>query len=1472
MKWSVVLIKSAALANATQAALSAITPQNNVATLIQAISKRPPDPHPAVFFYEPLLHYSQFLQAPPPSIFALVTYRSILALHLLIKRNPCMPNLFARLIGILALIISTNCLAVEIPKSLEDWKPWVLEKHPDINCPLLFNNNGRTCEWYSSISIEASDKGAKFTQRVEIYKSSWITLPGGHGLWPYNLSDNQTILAPRDRNGIPEVYLTPGTHNITGNLSWIEMPRTMTIPAQTGLVQLTLNGKSVTNPSLEGSNQLWLSNNQPKNAAAHQDALSVRVFRKIEDTIPLRMTTQLQLGVSGKEREIELGQLLLDGFTVLDFASDLPAHIEKDGSLRVQLKPGNWELNLTSQSITNNKNFSYKATNDAWPHEEIWVIEAQRQLRSVQISGAQSVDPQQTQLPEDWKRLPAYLVTPQTHFTLEELYRGENKDIANELKLQRSAWLGFNGKGFIFNDNIHGEIHSSRIETLKPVELTSAAIDGEPQVITQLDKNENAGLEIRSRNLSLQAVSKLERSLTIPVTGWNQDINDARTTLFLPPGWSLFTATGTSNEYGSWISKWTLWDMFAVLIIAVAFARLTSLPMGILAGLGLIVIYQRLGAPVFIWLNLLAVIALASVVTGKFKSWILRYGYFSFLSLAIITLPFMVREARILFNPSLENENFWVVSSSSIFQSNHKAAYAVPMAAPAPVSEVEEVVVTGAKLDSVSDENIGQFPDTNIAESLQRSGGAKLQKSLVQRYDPSLQTQTGIAVPTHNQHVINLYWDGPIKKGETTKLFLISPIFNKLGNLLAILLPVFMSLILLRKFLGMTGLTLPSVRFPGSHVTGLASVLILTCCSFFIPAPVQADITIDPALLKELEARLTEAPKCLPNCAAIERMTVDAKQDQLKLELVINANELIALPMPSAHIQWRPNQVILDGKIAALVQTPNQGLLVSIPKGQHKLEITASMQGQDALNLQFPLPLHNLTASVSGWDLSGSPTAEQTSQSLQLQRTERDQHAEKAEHLRPDPIAAFVIVKRTIKLDLDWTVETLVTRVAPTTGAINLEVPLLTGESPLTSKATASGKIAVHMENDESEFAWSSNLKQTSPVKLTAPQNVPWVEIWALDIAARWHSSATGISPIQLEKHENIPVWQPWPGENLQLDITRPQATKGDHLTIDQASLVYRPGNNNSVNELNLNIRSNQGGQYTFTLPEGAALSKVTIDNAEQLMSTTKGLLKIPLHPGSQNIAINWKQEDGLGVITKTPGFTLENGSSNQHIKIEMPYNRWILWVGGPQVGPSVLLWGMLIVMALVAYGLGRAQLTPLKPYEWVLLSLGICTLSMWTFILVAAWLLALSQRGKLASIHKTWHFKLLQLGLFAFSIIALVALITTLPEGLLSSPDMHIVGHNTYSSNLYWYQDHSDAAFPTAWVISLPLWCYKVIILLWSLWLAASLINWLRWGWEQLSYRGLWNADNDIVLSPKILAEEKKAPNEVIIDGENNK
>jgi len=75
----------------------------------------------------------------------------------------------------------------------------------------------------------------------------------------------------------------------------------------------------------------------------------------------------------------------------------------------------------------------------------------------------------------------------------------------------------------------------------------------------------------------------------------------------------------------------------------------------------------------------------------------------------------------------------------------------------------------------------------------------------------------------------------------------------------------------------------------------------------------------------------------------------------------------------------------------------------------------------------------------------------------------------------------------------------------------------------------------------------------------------------------------------------------------------------------------------------------------------------------------------------------------------------------------------------------------------------------------------------------------------------------------------------------LLGSPDMQIIGNQSSAFDLNWYQDRSSPTLPIATLVSVPLIAYRLLMLVWSLWLAVALLNWLKWGWECFSTNGLW-------------------------------
>ena len=94
---------------------------------------------------------------------------------------------------------------------------------------------------------------------------------------------------------------------------------------------------------------------------------------------------------------------------------------------------------------------------------------------------------------------------------------------------------------------------------------------------------------------------------------------------------------------------------------------------------------------------------------------------------------------------------------------------------------------------------------------------------------------------------------------------------------------------------------------------------------------------------------------------------------------------------------------------------------------------------------------------------------------------------------------------------------------------------------------------------------------------------------------------------------------------------------------------------------------------------------------------------------------------------------------------------------------------------------------------------------------------------------------------LAVITLAALAGLYSAIERGLLGIPDMQIAGNHSTRFQLNWIQDRIDGTMPMPWVASPPLWVYRLLMLAWSLWLAFSLVSWLRWGWGCFSTTRIW-------------------------------
>ena len=118
--------------------------------------------------------------------------------------------------------------------------------------------------------------------------------------------------------------------------------------------------------------------------------------------------------------------------------------------------------------------------------------------------------------------------------------------------------------------------------------------------------------------LTLDADSRSVGNIkSISAVGWAQNFNQVNAELNLPPGWRLLAASGVDNVPDTWIARWTLLDLFLVLIAALATSRLFGRRWGLFALLTLVLIWHEAGSPQYVWLNILAATALIKSAAAR---------------------------------------------------------------------------------------------------------------------------------------------------------------------------------------------------------------------------------------------------------------------------------------------------------------------------------------------------------------------------------------------------------------------------------------------------------------------------------------------------------------------------------------------------------------------------------------------------------------------------------------------------------------------------------------------------------------------------------------------------------------------------------------------------------------------------------------------------------------------------------------
>ena len=1300
----------------------------------------------------------------------------------------------------------------QVPDALKPWVPWVLRDHKELQCPFSYAQaSDRECIWPSRLTLDLNAGGGRFESTVRAYASGWSALPGDASHWPTAVRGAEGPLVVMAAGSEPRVWLGPGLHRIAGSFLWNRLPETLTVPRATGLLRVSVGGRELPFPSFKDKGQLWLR--EPAAAGAVADAenrVELEVFRRIVDERPLRVVTRIGLRVAGVPREAVLTGSSLPGAIPLALDSPLPARVDPDGSLRLQLRPGSWTIDLISRFAGELNGLRLPSAPAPWPGREIWSFDARPSLRLVQLEGPAAVDPRQTNVPGEWQDLPAYRVGAGEALEFRTLRRGDPEPEPDRLALERSLWLDFDGAGYTVTDRISGSMtHNWRLDAEPTLALGRVSLDGQPQSITRLADEGPLGVEVRRGILHLSADGRFDRLRgTLPATGWAQDFQQVRARLNLPPGWRLLATTGVDKASDTWVGRWTLLDLFVVLIASLAAGRLWNAAAGVLMLGGLSLLWQEPGAPQFVWLNLLAAIALMRIVPeGRLAMGVRAYRNLSFAFLVLLAIPFAYHQVLWGLYPQLEqSERQPGVGSRS--EAEVTAVVAADEAAPV---EANSSRAFGAAKRRYSSAAPPPSPP-----------------SVREEIDPGAITQTGPGVPTWQWKAVDLTWSGPVVAGQSLGLVLSSPAMNLFLSLARVAL-VF---VLGARLLGWPG------RF---RDTGLA--LFLPLMFGFVPGA-RADFP-PPEMLEQLAKGLLAAPDCLPSCAEVARLRLDIRDATLTQTLEIHAKQRVSLPVPAREGQWVPEAGTLDGMpFDPIGRTPDGGVRVAVEAGRHQLALSGRLPARQQVQLTLPLLPRAVEVRSVGWVVEGVRDDGVPDTQLRLVRT-------RATDVRDEPtllataFEPFVEVSRLLQIGLDWRVQTTVRRLSPSEQPISLEIPLLSGEA--VTKAgirVRDGRVAANLAPGTDSLVWDSILQPVTELTLRAPTAEAWVETWRLDAGPTWHVSASGIAVVHHRDAGGnwLPEWQPWAGEQVTLRLTRPLSAPGNVLTVDDSRIALRPGQRVVDGELALTLRSAQGTQQRLQLPEGAVLLSAAVDGIPQPLRQQERSVVLPVHPGRQEISLNWRIDTGLGSAFRSPEVDLGGPSVNHRIDLDLGQDRWLLLLGGPQWGPAVLYWAMLLVIAALAVGLGRLGGTPLRTGSWLLLLIGLSQIPLLAGVVVVGWLLALARRAQLApGAVSDRSFNGIQIGLAVLTLLALFTLMGAVRQGLLGYPEMQVAGNGSTASALHWYQDRSPPVPPRALVLSVPLWVYRVAMLAWALWLAAALLDWLRWGWGCFATGGLW-------------------------------
>lgn len=603
--------------------------------------------------------------------------------------------------------------------------------------------------------------------------------------------------------------------------------------------------------------------------------------------------------------------------------------------------------------------------------------------------------------------------------------------------------------------------------------------------------------------------------------------------------------------------------------------------------------------------------------------------------------------------------------------------------------------------------------------------------------------------------------------------------------------------------------------------------LLLTCLGF-------AQITANAAIpkdfsLQDLKEYHQTKNTCQNECNSISKIKfVSLSQNILKVDIEVNAIDLSYLDIPFNFNLFKIKDVKLNNqdKVATLYDGRNFGLIVN--KGISNIELTIDINEQN--NIQFKSkPSYSLESLDD--NISINTIGNQIVNFKKKEEVKNIKSEDSKFEVKKNPI---YLVKRTISLENKWQVNTEVVSLTPWIKSNDkIKVKLLPNEKILDNNIEVLDN-SVELIVNENSISWNSIIPINKEIKIENTTDI--IQDYVIKSNREWVYSYTGLNQNNLGNTipgvKKTTEWLLYKGDVVNLKLDNPKAIDGLTSVIKEYSVrIY---NTYPITyAYNYNYETSLGGRYYVDIPKNYEFKSLRIDNIEVQNTLHDNKLAVDAKPGVSNVEIEVTSKDKIEWLYKIDDLKFNEHIINKTYELH-DYKGWVLATGGADIKPSILLWGIILVVLFTSIGLGFIE-NKFKSRDWFFILLGLSQLGMFAFYIMVAWYLMVSKKELINN--KIKYYNTIQSIILIFTLVMIVTVLMSFNQGLLETPNSYIEGFSTSSTNIYWYSE----VVATPWLFIVPEYIYRIIMLCWAFWVSIKIIKLLSYGWNKIANPEIW-------------------------------